>query len=521
MKKTLKIILTILIVLVVLALTINVVAGPLIKNAIENRLTYYRQDSISVGGVQLHYFPLGLELKDVYFKLHTPMDSIGVNWNGNLKRAAVSGVDWKLALQGKKWKVEGLEVENGTIQWKVFSRTPDVDYKRKSGEAQPDILLSRIFIGDLSLDMERDSMALSLNTSMAVDSLRISQKEGLKWDVQRIKLLSKAAKFENLIRDFDLGYDQLLFDSSDSLLLISNFYMRPRLSKEQFKEKYPHRVVQPDLVIKAMELNGIDGRRMNRGLYARNFIIDSCFAKIFQDITIERKDVHKPLPSQIIAEIPFPIAIDSMLVKRSAIDYSHFATASRPLAKLKGREVNLSVYPVNNLGHEHDADVEIDLSIVLMDDGKLDLHADFPGNSPNHSYTVDVQVSGNSLTNFNPILYPSSGLRIKSGYCSGMRAHLKGNDLQCSGDLDVEYEKFKIALPATMDDGPNLLGKTGEFLSNLALVNNTNHYDDKNGTIFYERERRLPFVNFWWSAIQSGLMDSMVNFKNNKSKKRE
>ncbi len=502
-------------------LAFSIFAAPFIKSTIEDKLTYYQSDSISIGSVQINFFPVGLKIKDAYLDLYLPLDTVLVKWNGEIGHAKVAGIDWYKAWKNKEWDVASIQIGEGALRWRV-TQIATIDTARfevSTGKVKPDILLRQLQIENLDLKLARDSFAISLQTSLTLDSLSITRSDSVQWRLRRAVLHSEDAIFKNVVEDFDLKYKSLDFDSRDSALIIGGFEMTPRLTSEEFADKYPFRKAQPDLFVSTTTLSGIDLGLINRGLFARKLTLDSCDIKIYQDIRKDRPEVRKPLPSEMIAKIPIPMEIDSVVVKRAYLDYNHKGkTSEKGLANLKVDQLTLKIFPVSNLGHTTAADVNISASARLQNKALVKMAAQFFPDKPNHDFEVDLSMSETPIAVFNDMLYPTIGIKAKSGYCSGAKVYMAGNDYEVRGDLDIAYTDLKIAIPPNQK-GQKIFGKVAEGLGNFALVNSNNTMDADKGTIYYKRPAKEPFVNFWWKGIESGLLDAIIRFYQNPDQK--
>ncbi len=518
MKIVVRVLLVIVGIFLVLWLAFALFAAPFVKSTIEEKLTYYQDDSVSIGSVQINLFPIGLKVKDTYLDLYLPLDTVLVKWHGRISHAKVAGVDWYKAWKSKEWDVKSIQIGEGALEWRV-TEIPAKDtsrFKVSENKQKPDILLRELNIDELDLKLDRNAFSISLQTSLRLDSLSITRKDSVRWALSRAILHSEDAIFKNVVTDFDLQYKSLDYDSRDSALIIANFEMIPRLSPQQFADKYPFRKAQPRLSVATTTLSGIDLGLINRGLFAHKLTLDTCRFEIYQDIRKDRPEERKPLPSEMIAKIPVPISVDSVVVKNARLDYAHKGrTEEKGLANLEVDNLTLKVYPVSNLGHSNAADVTISAHGLLQKEATVNMTAKCFADSPNHRFEVDIAMSETSIAVFNEMLYPTIGIKAKSGYCTGARVHMEGNDYEVSGDLDIAYTDLKVAIPPDQEDDLNILGNIAEGIGNFALVNSNNTMDADKGAIYYKRPAKEPFVNYWWKGIQSGLLDAIIRFYNN------
>src|SRR5690606_4609826 len=124
-------------------LAFAIFAEPFIKSTIEQKLTYYRSDTVSIGAVNISFFPIGLKLKDAHFKIGIPKDSLLIQWEGNLSYAKVGGVDWLKAWKENTWDVGTIKIGEGDVHW-IVQKQIVLDTSRfaqNTNKKSPDILL--------------------------------------------------------------------------------------------------------------------------------------------------------------------------------------------------------------------------------------------------------------------------------------------------------------------------------------------------------------------------------------------
>lgn len=520
-----KIVARILIVLITLVLmgwlALWLFAGPYIKSSIEDRLTYYQSDTVSLGAVHFEIFPVGLSIKDAYFNFNMPMDSALVNWKGEIAHAQVKGVDWLKALKGEGWDVMDIEVGNGDLAWTVRS-TPYQDTLRflpETKDIKPNLYLKRVQMENLRLSLDRDSFNINLQTSLGIEDLYLNRRDESQWKLKRVWLHSENAVFNNVLTDFELAYESLHYDTRDSIIQLQGIDLKPLLSEEQFRGKYSHRKIQPKLYIAQARLTGVQHNALNRGLFAKKLILDSCDFAIYQDLRRKREVKNRPLPSEMISKIPMVVNIDSVVLKRGYLSYTHQGEfVQYGEANITLDEITLKAYPISNLKHPIAAGVVISAEAILQKKAKLDLILNCIADEPEHDFNLKIHMSSTPMTAFNSLLYPTVGLKVRQGYCSEARVDMKGNDKACWGDLDIAYTDFKIDLPPEPKRDFKLIGRLKQGVGNLALVNTNNTINANNGEIYYLRHTNEPFLNFWWKGIEGGLLDAMVRFYKNPDK---
>lgn len=520
MKIFLRILLGLLALLVVLYLAIIFIGTPLVKSAIEKKLAYYPQDSISIGMLELEFFPLGLQATDISFSIHQPGDSLVQLYSGELKELEVVGVDWWRAIRHNTWEAERTEVDEGNISWQVTNtESADSTSKKKKGSGnKANLLLEKLEIKQLHLALQRDSTSVNLQVSARADSLGFNRSDSLRWGYGRIALNSENASYKQSGSDYDLAYGSLELDSRDKHLVIKNLTVKPRITPTKWNKKYPQRKAMiQKLEVPQLELTGFELGRLRHGLFAKKLVVDSVDLRLYNNLRHELSPKRKRLPSEMIAEIAFPVEVDTLSITNSSLLYRYVPKKKieEGLARLEADQIKMKVYPFSNIGHSTAADVRIDYSMRMMQEAVLTLNAHCIGGSPQHEFTVDVSLSPTSFAAFNPLLYPSLGIKFREGYCDGVSASMRGNDARCDGKLNMAYHDLEIDLPEDQDEGLNLLGEAKEWGANKLLLNSNNDMGENTGNIAYERSENEPFIGYWWRSLQSGLVAVLIRFKDN------
>jgi len=518
LKKRYKLLIGIVVFIGLLWLALELFAGSFIRSSLQRSVQYYPSDTLAIGQVNVTYFPLGLELRDLDFDLHQPADTLMISWRGKLEVARAKGLNWLGALQGKDLRLELLEVGEGAIQWNISPRQKQKKRQDPSSSGKPErhkLLLEKLRIEQLDLGLERDSSSIGLSVALEIDSLWLNNKDSLRWQLGRLRMHSENGDFRNVMRDYNFSYQSLHFDSADSVLNMRGFRMKPGLSRSGFYEKYTYMKVQPDISADLIQMEGIDVARVNEGIFARVLLIDSTLIDIYQDTRKERRPGRVKLPSELLAKAPLAIDVDSLVLKRGKLIYHERVDKQEELAFLEGDELELSIFPLSNRGDTVSSDMDMKASIRFMKEAKTTLNAHFYKGKPSHDFKVEATMGAVNMARFNPILLPMTGIYIKSGDCREIRVSMYGNDYTCKGDMNIAYHDLKIAIPAN-DEERNFFEKIAEGLGNLALVNTNNDFSDDNGLIYYERDLRRPVVNYWWKSMETGLKDVLIRFHKNK-----
>jgi hypothetical protein len=508
-----KILLSLLGILLILWLCIELFAARFVRDGISSQLKYYSSDTLYIEQVNITYFPLGLELINMRFDLHIPLDSSLVSYTGTLEEARVKGVNVLDILRGKAWEIGLVEAEEANMNWVVSKSTkPLRSMGEKGGSGFRDILIEKVNFEDLNLSVKRDSLHLVFNSSLRLDSLDILRADSLQWRVGGIALNSNQGYFKELLENYEIGYKNFSYQSTSTDLRLEGFYLKPTRSREAFIKETKYLSIHSRIELPLLVLSGIDHNRLNRGLFAHKLTLDSLSAELFEDSRKPRAPGRLPLPSESLLKLPFELSIDTLEITHALVEYYEKAKTENGLGYLKIDRLHATAYPINNIGFEYATELWLNASGRLMEGAVLQLNAHFEPESKTHAFQLTADLGAMDVTRFNPTLKPLINLGLKSGETQRIYASLSGDDYYARGWVKMAYTNLKVELPPKDGEKKSFFGRVTQSLGNFAVVNNNHDFDDKRGEIDYKRDVRRPFINYWWIALREGIKEVVTVF---------
>ncbi len=510
MKILKRILIALFVVFLMLWLGVAFALEPVMKSKLQAHLCKHQSDTIYIGSLEISFWPLGAKATDVYFNLKIPKDTVMSTIQGNLDLAEISGIDWKSGLKNNKWNAENIEVKSGGILWNTLKEKNDKEGP-KVAKPKATIFVSNVAVADIDLQITGAAYDVGLHTSIQIKGLAHVPTDSIPWIIAQLKLSSKDGAFSNIEKDVNFGYGQLDYDSEKRLLTVENFEFKPEATKEDFTQQELYRKAYIAITAKTISVEGFDIMEIHNGLFIDKLSLDSTHFEIFIDLRKNLSPVVKPLPVQMVSRLTIPINIDSILLKNSSLDYSHQAVhEGRGLGLLYLENLHAAIGSISNQEEQGIADIELTGNAVMRNSAHVGVYLKCFGASKHNEFVSNISVGALPLQDFNGILFPTVGVKVRSGYCKGVNAHFTGNSFSTLGKLNMEYSDLKIAIPPDHKGELSMIQKGIEAAGNLALVNNNNSNEAKNGEIFYEHDPYEPFVGYWWKSIQSGLLDAML-----------
>ena len=327
--------------------------------------------------------------------------------------------------------------------------------------------------------------------------------------------------------DFSIRSDTITFNIERESIELLNFQLNPKFSQEQFRNTYEYQKQWLAIKLDKLLINHINSDR-----FLRTGLIDigkvdlyNASVALYKDKTKPMKEVKvKRLPTSLIHSINWKLNIDSVNL------HNGFITVDQT-SELTGKESHLffSDLQAQLLNFTNDTEIMNESSLMYIDGngsvlGKAaaNIHIRFDLLSEKDEFEAWGTMGKVKGKEFNSILDPMAGLRIKSGDVHTLSFNLSGNDHQSTGIVDADYQGLKIEF-IKMDSIKEKETKKG-FISFAAnsVINTTNRKTESSylqGIIQSERDTQKGFFDFLWSSIQTGIVSTMAPFTSDKDTK--
>jgi len=480
-----------------------------------------RAYDINYQDLDLHLFLQGLSLEQATITPLNTSDSV-TQVNGSVDYIEIDGLHWGSFLFGKKVDVGELTFVNPNFEIKVVEPQEKKEQKEKPMQSLFGDILSRGVIHSFSLI---NGIA---NTIRARDSVNIANVNNLNITAIDIKTDSIIAR--NLI-PFQVGS---LNVSVDSTYLHMNDYTRlttgliaynsiaSNLELNQIQLSFTRDVMevsqqigtQIDLIqaeVGQVKITDIDAESELYGdleIKAGSVLIDALSLKDFRDKNQPRPpDVEKPMFRGMVGLIPFPMKIDSILIRNSEIFYTELAEGkSEPgtvqFGDINGRIVNITTMPEFQQQYEK---YEADLTASLNQQADLEFILDVPYDQEVYSLSTTFQPF--QLGILNQTVTPLAEIEVTSGAANILTFDMTASRTQADNRLRLDYQELTLAV---VDNEAHDHQKKG-FISTLAnsAIKNSNLPEDNHYHIAeyqsYRNIYRGPF-NFIWESIKEGML---------------
>ena len=230
--------------------------------------------------------------------------------------------------------------------------------------------------------------------------------------------------------------------------------------------------------------------------------------KIFRDKRLPFRKVPKYLPVDMVRSLPFGLAIDSLKVVKSYIQYEEFPEEASEAGGVFFDNLYAMLSNINNgniNGHSH-----LRAEASLMGQGNIAVSVAFPLARHKRS-SISGSLQNFSLPKINPMLTPSTNIKVESGTMKKLTFNFWFNAVRSDGEIELNYEDLKLISykEEEKDNGELQKDNLKTFMMNTFVFRKNMDEDvpeeKRMGTIMYMRDNNRSIFNFWVKSVLSGV----------------
>jgi hypothetical protein len=387
--------------------------------------------------------------------------------------------------------------------------------------------------GRLVLPFEEEPQELEL-AGLSIDLSRVSfdprREATTPFRIGDVQLT--ASRFAgDLGKSNHLTFASLSGSFKDSTFRVDSLRLEPRGGDAGFMKGRQYRGSRVQLGAHRLSAEGLDWGSIIRGtnLAVRRIELDGFELDLLLDKRLPSRPGPKkprPYPQQRIAALRGPIAIDSVILHRSRVQYAERApTADRP-GRLRFEHIEAAITNFNNdpLRQTDSTPLRLDAKAQFMGAGPLTARIEFPLLSPRFDARYRAELGRMDATKLNEILGPLVGIEIKEGEFTSLLLSARVRNGVYSGTLVPQYRNLGVSIPQTARQKKEEHGVGGFFkglkrgamkvAANTVVRTNNPSKPGKppeTGRITFVRR---PWDTFWagiWQSLKPALKESLVN----------
>ena len=302
------------------------------------------------------------------------------------------------------------------------------------------------------------------------------------------------------------------------IITMDSLSVLPRYPRKLFYKRIGHQTDRISLYGKSIVANSFNlNKLINEKVFSTGSISFNQFNVLFErDKRYPPDTTLKPMPFDMLKEIPILFKSDSVLVKKSMISYYEFHKKS----------LFPGIFFIDNF-HLRMIDVTNDFALVdsasvlkiqgggnLMRQTPLSFVLVMPYFAPKNQFWFSAHTDRADLSQFNSLMQNVVGISIKSGNGLAEVPYVTGNDEYAKGNMLFLYKNLKLRLynKKKAERNKGIGSPFVNFMLNNLMIRSNNPKllkTPKKGIIYYKRNPRKSFVNYIWKSSLSGILSTM------------
>ena len=288
---------------------------------------------------------------------------------------------------------------------------------------------------------------------------------------------------------------------------ISNFEMRPTLSRAEFIRKIPTEKDLYNLKINQISMNGNwDFASSSPYLSASQLTLDGMNAEIFRS-KIPKDDLsEKPLYSKLLRSIKMPMFIEQMTIKNSFLQYEEDTKKSDGPGKLTFDQFTMNVKNLNSGKMKGKPTlVPIQIYCRFMNVSPMNVNWSFDTANMNDAFAISGNISDLPASGINPFIEPY--LKIRAiGNISDLIFNFKGNYQGLNGTLKMKHKDLRVSILKETGEKNKLLSA----VANIFVRSDSGKYPESVLVDHVQRDKTKSFFNLFWKGIEEGLKKTLI-----------
>lgn len=380
----------------------------------------------------------------------------------------------------------------------------------KKSQFKNHILLKNIRLRNAVLEMfQQDSSSHKLYTRLSevkvrdVDVNESTMKESIPFSYNLVKLTADSLFF-------DMGPRHVLklrsLEIKDSNLVVSNFRVIPKYSKNEFQKHIQKEKDRYDLVIDSIAFKNLNWKYENDSIIIKSRFthLDGINFDIYRDKLQPEDSTFKPMYSQMIRNLPIKLGLDSIKVSNMNLKYEENVRENREPGMVQFSNMNAELSNITNigLGRKDFPKTHIDVRASFMKTASVNVDWDFDISDKSDRFQISGNMGHMQAEQINKFLKPAMNV-MAEGEIMDMYFNFYGNDDTAEGDMRLEYKDFKVEV--LQKDGKQK-NKIVSALANLIVDNKALNKKANYKEIKVERDKARSFWNYFWNCIKSGAL---------------
>ncbi len=442
-----------------------------------------------------------------------------------LERLVINDFNWRKYLEDRSIAFGQLRLDGPQLNMRALVKAlpdstadstaaPPADTATKEGP--------RLMVGEILVDggafsyteAEHAEALLSVNgLHLGTDSIAFSPEDSLQlnlanWSTTIDQVVYQVGDYTATLRTHGLRL-------ADAALELDSLFYGVHITPLALNAKHGYLKSWIETNLGGIRVEGLDIQRMvEEKVYGVDLVRveEADFRLVRNRHGYEPPPTFKPLPVQMIRDIPVPLTLDSLLVERANIRVELVAPKSNAPGVITFTDSRIEL---RNLTNEADklaenATMMIKAESHVMGKAPVQLYLQFHLDRPAGDFDAYARINPMHLTDLNLFFEREVFIDIASGDLERFEMQFTGNNEGAVGSLDFEYTDLKFS--KISKERAFLEGKpaSGLLISAANLIVPNNHTADKKrykpGEIDLQRNKQRDFTDLLVNAIADGVL---------------
>lgn len=424
----------------------------------------------------------------------------------NISRAKFVLDNWRMHNSKIRVNANSLLVDgaNGSIN---AARNP-VKKKADYSDFELPLTIKNIEVKNSNISYEKNAQPIAFkNFNGRINHLEMNEqtiKDGLPFKTGNYSFTTsnfnyKAGKFYNLSAS--------LLKLNKNTLTVNNFSLKPTVSRSQFIRMIATERDLYDLRAARITVNGDWDLASSSKHFNASFVnMDGVFANIFRSKIPKDDPTVKPMYSELLRKIKFPLFINVLNLRNSTLEYEEDTPKSEGPGKLTFSNFNLTARNLNSgkMPGKPTA-IPIDISCAFMNASPMKVKWNINTAAMDDAFSISGNITDLPAPRLNPFIEPYLKVRAE-GAIQDLVFNYTGNKAGMHGTLGMKHKDLKVSV----------LNKEGEKNKILSTIANIFVKDKSEGKFpesveaSAERDNTKSFFNLLWKTTQDGLAKILI-----------
>lgn len=299
---------------------------------------------------------------------------------------------------------------------------------------------------------------------------------------------------------------------------IGEIELKPRYNRADFDKQIKTQKDMFQLVFRNINLKGIPRLyQVEQKLHIQNGSINGGELNVYRNRSLPMPpgDKYGQFPNQLLAKLKLPLQIDTLTASGVDVSYTELNPKNGETGKIQFQRAGGTFRHITNIDSlvAKNKHCTADLHAILMKSGKLRASFDFILGDASGAFNVSGQLNNMDGKEFNPVTKPLGMVEIRSAQIKELEFNFHGNERSASGTLKFLYSNLKIAmLKEEKDPNGNQRKGLASLLANLMAIKNENPSPGEAVRIVkprFQRDPKKSFFNLVWKTIFTGVKETV------------